>query len=1200
MAGVAAAMAVAPLALSRIPSHHSHTSHQSRASRYIDPWTEPLDDELSPPHSRAGSEAQSQSSSLAPSEAESEEEADHAGAGEARRRGKKRASEGAGTSSRRRRRGSHDFLHPHSPPAQPQTQRRNSSGSFPFGLGIPLHRPSTNGSSKSAGSGEEGKRRRSWGWGWGRDGAEEEAQGSGTGLGEVAIEMYPPGSPGSRSLPARSPPAFVSPTSGHTEHMHGRALEAELGVEDDIPEGAESESESAAEEEEAEDDEEGEEGEEASTTLDDGQGGTSSMNAVEERTEHVGALEAAADEAVKMEKEEVRMDRDIEHDVEADAEAAEAGDTIASPRVSAPPGAPKPKRGFSLRGRSQTVTTFASPQHSPSPPPGHHRRRLFKYKEHRRNMSLSRSMSINSSFSLDSARKRGVSWLWKVWLAIFPPEGQETAFIPNYRYTPILSGIIVPFAILLEIPGLTEHWYIRTENNVTVDYQPNPLILDIGLGISMAAGVIANLALVARFLERRVFVSSIIAISALAVHDIINVVTVTVFGVIHRFNDGFTYGEAYWITVCSTIASTFVNITLIYDMVKTKDFSHSGSGLTAKQRSLVIVVMLLICYIALGALINSFANNLSFQDALYFTIVTIETIGYGDIVPTTVFGQIFICFYVAFGILNLALAVGTTRETIIEAFENAYRIRRAKIHKRRKEHREARKRQQEEENRLRELGLLPKYITVRTGRGGAFQKLVHVMPEEAIVQSPIGETPLSPNGFGPMPGSTVSALFPNSAVQFGMTPTTASTLVAPHTGNGISNGHSPGLTSVPESSTAVPSGPPTVDGTGKEETFLSPQEHAKKLAADLRDDMMHMGHTTSQEEESYLEFKKRMDKEEEREFYTKLGVAWSLFFVFWMAGAAIFSKTEGWSFTIAMYFCFITFTTVGYGDYSPKSPAGRAIFCVWALAGVAAMTILIAVISEAYSSRYKTAVVRHGMLDRAVKHMHDAQAKEEANLRNHTKDHPPTPSPRISFDANTPLATRYQSVSKAIDKSQKDLEALPAELLRQAKNLHEHLNFLSKPPHGADMPPSMQKMIDEIAEAEKLDARMKSSLMEDEEARRTLFMMSYEKSLNQLINSAEKAVELLAKREEKHQALDKLHRLTLEREATMASSSFDGAAPELYPARHLTGADISAPSQPRPYDAATEIMRSRAEGEAARKRARPKVRIDVSGLSGVS
>ncbi|KZT52621.1 hypothetical protein CALCODRAFT_486969 [Calocera cornea HHB12733] len=1011
--------------------------------------------------------------------------------------------------------------------------------------------------------------------------------------------MLSPGSPGARSLPARSPPIYGSPSSSGpaVEHHHGRALEQELGVDADIPEAVESDSESVVGEDGGweRNDGDGDGTEDASTTLDDRQGGTPPPRRADEKTEHVGALEAAADEARKMEREELAMDRDIEHDAAVDAENAEARDTMASPRVGPVPQGRK--RGLSLRGRTNTVTTFASPQHSPSPPPGHHRRRLFKYREHRKNMQLSRSMSIGSSFSLDSVRKRGVSWLFKVWLAVFPPETADKAFIPNYRYTPILSGIVVPFAILLEIPGLTEHWYIRTENNITVDYQPNPLILDIGLAFSMAAGVVANFALVMRFLERRVFVSTMVATVALAVHDVINVVIVTVFGVIHRFNDGFTYGEAYWITVCSTVASTFVNITLIYDLVKTKDFTHSGSGLTAKQRSLVIVVMLLICYLALGALINAFANSLSFQDALYFTIVSIETIGFGDIVPTTVFGMIFICAYVTFGILNLALAVGTTRETIIEAFENAYRIRRAKIHKRRKEHREARKKQQEEEDRLRELGLMPRYVTVRSGRGGASQKLVPVFPDGAMVQSPIGENPMSANGIGPLPGPTVSALVLNSAGGLGLTPVTASTLVPPSTGNGTTNGHSPGLASVPESSTVVPSGPPTVDGT---EAILSPQEQAKKLAADLRDDMMHMGHSTNQEEESYVEFKKRMDKEETREFYTKLSVAWSLFFVFWMAGAAIFSKTEGWTFAIGMYFCFISFTTLGYGDYSPKSPAGRAIFCVWALAGVAAMTILIAVISEAYSSRYKTVVVRHGMLDRAVKHMHDQQAKEEANLRNHTRDRPGTPSPRVSFDANTPLATRYQSVSKAIDRAQKDLEALPAELLRQAKNLHEHLNFLSKPPHGADMPPSMQKMIDDIAEAEKLDERMKNSLMEDEEARRTLFMMSYEKSLNQLINSAERAVELLAKREEKNQALDKLHRLTLEREATIASSSVDGAAPELYPPRILTGADISLPSHARPYDSATEIMRNRAEREAARKKARPKVRIDVSGLGGVS
>ncbi|EJT99412.1 hypothetical protein DACRYDRAFT_23949, partial [Dacryopinax primogenitus] len=46
MAGIFAA-ATTPLVLSRIESHQSHHSRTSRTSRYTDPWTEPLDDEIS-------------------------------------------------------------------------------------------------------------------------------------------------------------------------------------------------------------------------------------------------------------------------------------------------------------------------------------------------------------------------------------------------------------------------------------------------------------------------------------------------------------------------------------------------------------------------------------------------------------------------------------------------------------------------------------------------------------------------------------------------------------------------------------------------------------------------------------------------------------------------------------------------------------------------------------------------------------------------------------------------------------------------------------------------------------------------------------------------------------------------------------------------------------------------------------------------
>lgn len=59
-------------------------------------------------------------------------------------------------------------------------------------------------------------------------------------------------------------------------------------------------------------------------------------------------------------------------------------------------------------------------------------------------------------------------------------------------------------------------------------------------------------------------------------------------------------------TVAATAASLLCNVTLVVDYVRVKDFRHSGSGLTEKQRSLVIAVMILLCYIGLGSLCFSF------------------------------------------------------------------------------------------------------------------------------------------------------------------------------------------------------------------------------------------------------------------------------------------------------------------------------------------------------------------------------------------------------------------------------------------------------------------------------------------------------------------------------------------------------------------------------------------------------------------
>ncbi|KAG8916179.1 hypothetical protein FRC00_000484, partial [Tulasnella sp. 408] len=183
--------------------------------------------------------------------------------------------------------------------------------------------------------------------------------------------------------------------------------------------------------------------------------------------------------------------------------------------------------------------------------------------------------------------------------------------------------------------------------------------------------------------------------------DVINIIVVTVFGVIHRYDDGFTYGEAFWMCVCSTIISVTVTGTLAYDLITTPEFAKS--------------VMILLCYIALGSLVFAELIGLTFQDGLYYTVVSIETIGFGDITPNSTASIVFCIIYSTVGIVNIGLVVNTTRETIIEAFENAYRKRSAEIARRRHEHKVMRVQQRERriaiERELHEAGL-PIYVRV--------------------------------------------------------------------------------------------------------------------------------------------------------------------------------------------------------------------------------------------------------------------------------------------------------------------------------------------------------------------------------------------------------------------------------------------------------------------------------------------------------
>jgi hypothetical protein len=99
------------------------------------------------------------------------------------------------------------------------------------------------------------------------------------------------------------------------------------------------------------------------------------------------------------------------------------------------------------------------------------------------------------------------------------PTHQHHSSSSTYRFLPIISGILIPFSILLSIPSLTDPWYIRTDaNDMTIEIRPNSFLLNLGMGISMACSVLANICVIVRFAERKVLVMTWLCIFFLTLH----------------------------------------------------------------------------------------------------------------------------------------------------------------------------------------------------------------------------------------------------------------------------------------------------------------------------------------------------------------------------------------------------------------------------------------------------------------------------------------------------------------------------------------------------------------------------------------------------------------------------------------------------------------------------------------------------------
>ena len=80
------------------------------------------------------------------------------------------------------------------------------------------------------------------------------------------------------------------------------------------------------------------------------------------------------------------------------------------------------------------------------------------------------------------------------------------------------------------------------------------------------------------------------------------------------------------------------------------------------------------------------------------------------------------------------------------------------------------------------------------------------------------------------------------------------------------------------------------------------------------------------------------DKEFRAMFYWVLGIL--------ALGTWFYAKVEGWRLLDALYFTITTLTTVGYGDFSPKTDAGKIFTIFYIFVGIGLLSGFIILLGE--------------------------------------------------------------------------------------------------------------------------------------------------------------------------------------------------------------------------------------------------------------
>ncbi|OAA56030.1 Ion transport 2 [Cordyceps fumosorosea ARSEF 2679] len=195
-----------------------------------------------------------------------------------------------------------------------------------------------------------------------------------------------------------------------------------------------------------------------------------------------------------------------------------------------------------------------------------------------------------------------------------------------------------------------------------------------------------------------------------------------------------------------------------------------------------------------------------------------------------------------------------------------------------------------------------------------------------------------------------------------------------------------------------------------------------------------------------------------------LAASFGTLIVLWLLGALVFYFTERdyqppWSYFDSFYLCFVSLTTIGYGDRVPVSNAGKSFFVFWSLLALPTMTVLISHMENTVVKFVKEMTIRLGAVtilprDKIIAQMEREHLKQYSTAPGGPRPPigaptaPTTPTPTWARSANAPAASAQNGARHHHE--HRPLDALPTGrefqllLVAEIQSVTQHLRE-SKP-----------------------------------------------------------------------------------------------------------------------------------------------------------